>query len=284
MRNLSSALTHHLKSEVTTLATCWKITRIDKTILGFTDHDQNLLIDGLTYDSITGFTPTGVESSSNMAVDNLDLSGQISSNKITATDLLAGKYDFAEVEIFLVNYMQPNSGKLIQKRGIFGEVTLSKNMFYAEIRGLTQFLSQTICETYLPHCRANLGDARCKFNLHQAGFTFNTLVSEVFDQQTFSAYLDRSNGWFTGGYVSWHSGGNKGLKMEIKSFADGKITLVLPMSFSINLADQFTIVAGCDKSSKTCLEKFNNIINFRGEPDLPSMDRLFSTAGTFRNN
>lgn len=281
MRNLTAELDRHLKSEVTTLATCWKITRQDKLVLGFTDHDRNLLIDNIEYDSIAGFTPTSVESGSNMAVDNLDISGQIYPSKITAVDLLAGVYDFAEVEIFLVNYQRPNAGKLIQKRGLLGEVTLSKNMFYAEVRGLTQFLSQTMCETYLPHCRANLGDRRCKFNLRQLGFTVKTIVSEIIDQQSFIASeLDLPNNWFTGGYIRWTTGNNKGLKTEVKAFTNSKILLALSMPFTIYIGDKFTIIAGCDKSSKTCTAKFNNIINFRGEPDLPGIDRLMSTAGT----
>src|SRR4051812_45956894 len=123
MRNLTPELKHHFSNEVTSLATCWKITRCDGMVLGFTDHDRKLFIDNIEYDSIAGFTPSTVESSSNLAVDNLDLAGQFYPTKITEVDLLAGKYDFAEVEIFLVNYQKPNAGKLIQKRGILGEVT-----------------------------------------------------------------------------------------------------------------------------------------------------------------
>ncbi|WP_342270600.1 DUF2163 domain-containing protein [Rickettsia endosymbiont of Orchestes rusci] len=275
MRNLSPQLKNHLNNEVTTLATCWKLTRKDNKVFTFTDHDQALFIDDIKYDSIAGFTPTNVESNSNMAVDNLDLAGQFHDNKITEIDLLAGKYDFAEVEIFLVNYLLPESGKIIQKRGVLGEVTLNKNLFHAEVRGLTQFLSQTMCETYLPHCRTNLGDQRCKFNLDQENFTVQAVVTEVIDQQTFIASsLTQANNWFTYGYISWQTGKNIGLQMEVKNFINTRITLVLPMPFVINIGDEFTIVAGCDKSSKTCIEKFNNIINFRGEPDLPGMDRL----------
>lgn len=213
-----------------------------------------------------------------MAVDNLDLAGQFYENKITHTDLLAGIYDFAEVEIFLVNYELPNSGKIIQKRGVLGEVTLNKNLFHAEVRGLTQFLSQTMCESYTPHCRANLGDARCKFDLNQTNFTVNSVVDNVIDQQNFIATsLTQSNDWFTYGYVKWQSGKNAGLSMEVKSFNKALVTLVLPMPFIIETGDEFTIIAGCDKASKTCIEKFNNIINFRGEPDVPGIDRLNST-------
>jgi uncharacterized phage protein (TIGR02218 family) len=54
------------------------------------------------------------------------------------------------------------------------------------------------------------------------------------------------------------------------------------MPYTIETGDRFTIVAGCDKSSKTCIEKFNNIINFRGEPDVPGTDKILTTAGTIR--
>lgn len=275
MRNLSPQLKNHLSNEVTTLATCWKLVRTDGKIFAFTDHDKDLVIETQKYESIAGFTPTNACSNSNMAVDNLDLAGQFYENKITHTDLLAGKYDFAEVEIFLVNYQKPNEGKIIQKRGVLGEVTLNKNLFHAEVRGLTQFLSQTMCESYTPHCRANLGDHRCKFNLDQEGFTVNSKVAQVIDQQSFIAnLLVQPNNWFTYGYVKWQSGKNIGLKMEVKSFNNGCITLVLPMPFAIQENDEFTIVAGCDKASRTCIEKFNNIVNFRGEPDLPGIDKL----------
>jgi len=76
MRIISPQLEAHFGSGLTTLATCWRLTRQDTTELGFTDHDRALVIDALEYDSIAGFTPTTVESKSNMSVDNLDLEGQ----------------------------------------------------------------------------------------------------------------------------------------------------------------------------------------------------------------
>ncbi len=68
--------------------------------------------------------------------------------------------------------------------------------------------------------------------------------------------------------------------MEVKEFANSMITLVLPMGSSVQVGDTFTIVAGCDKSRETCASKFNNILNFRGFPDVPGVDKLLSTAGT----
>jgi uncharacterized phage protein (TIGR02218 family) len=279
MRVISPQLAAHLTGEVTTLATCWKITRTDTKELGFTDHDSPLEIDGLTYDSVAGFTPSAIESKSNMSVDNLDLEGQTFPSKITEADLLAGKYDFAEVEIFLVNYADLTQGKLVQRRGRLGEVTLNRQYFRAEIRGLTQHLSQTIGQVYSPSCRAILGDSRCKVNL--ASFTVSASVSEVISRQTFkSSALTQNAGWFVGGEVIWTSGDNAGARMEVKEFSATQVVLALPMGKTIQPGDGFDIVAGCDKTKESCIGKFSNIINFRGEPDVPGMDKVLTTAGT----
>lgn len=279
MRTISPQLEAHFAGGLTTLATCWKIIRQDAQELGFTDHDQKLVIDSSDYDSLAGFTPTTVESKSNMSVDNLDVEGQTFPSKITEEDLLAGVYDYAEIEIFIVNYKDLTQGKLVVKRGRLGEVTLNSQMFQAEVRGLTQHLSQTIGEVYSPSCRAILGDSRCKVSL--AGFTVTTTITEVINNQTFKASaLSQAAGWFTGGEVEWTSGNNDGRRMEVKEFAGTQVVLALPMGKSISVGDSVKVIAGCDKTRETCQSKFSNILNFRGEPDVPGVDQLLTTAGT----
>ena len=279
MRIISPQLEAHFEGGLTTLATCWKITREDSTELGFTDHDELLTIDSVDYDSIAGFTPTTVENKSNMSVDNLDVEGQVFPSKITEEDLLAGLYDYAEIEIFIVNYEDLAQGKLVVKRGRLGEVTLNSQMFQAEVRGLTQHLSQTIGDVFSPSCRAILGDSKCKVAL--AGFTVSTTVSEVTNNQTFKATaLTEAAGWYTGGEIVWTSGNNAGRRMEVKEFVSTQVVLALPMGKSISVGDGFDIIAGCDKTRETCQDKFSNIINFRGEPDVPGTDKLLTTAGT----
>jgi len=212
-------------------------------------------------------------------VDNLELEGQFLEIGIKQEDLLSGLYDSAEVEVFILNYLDLSMGKLTAKRGILGEVSLNGKYFHAEMRGLTQYLSQTIGKLYTPSCSAKLGDSHCKVDL--PAFTISATVTEVIDRQTFKgSSLAQDAGYFTVGEVIWTSGNNQNRRMEVKDFALEQVTLVLPMGSDISIGDNFDIIAGCDKTASICSGRFNNIINFRGFPDIPGTDKMLTTAGT----
>lgn len=287
MKQISVALEAHIANEVTTLATCWKLTRRDSVVSGFTDHDTDIVYDGLTYKAATGFTPSAVENSASFTVDNLDIEGMLSSGGITEADIFAGKYDFAGIEIFQVNFMDLTQGTLKLKRGWLGEVSLYKQQFVAEVRGLTQRLSQTIGDLFSPSCRATLGDARCKINL--AGHTVTGSVTTAVSNQEFldSARSEVST-IFSFGLLTFTGGLNNGLSMEIKEHvhsvaAGGRFILALPMPYSIAAGDSYSLSKGCDKTIASCHGRFNNVVNFRGEPHIPGIDRMLETAGTRSN-
>ena len=281
MRTLSSALQAHLAGEVTTLAMCWKITRTDSTVMGFTNHDQNIIFSGVTYIAATAFVPSTNKCNSNMAVDNLEVDGILSSGAITESDILAGRYDYAAIEVFLVNYNDLTQGKLSVRNGFLGQVTINKQQFTAEIRGVSQLLQETVGQVCSPSCNAALGDSRCTVNL--SSFTFTASVTAVTSNQIFTASsLTQPAGYFTGGKLTWTSGQNSGTTMEIKEFTAGIISCVLPTPAQVQVGDSFTIVAGCDKSPLTCKSTFNNLVNFRGFPSVPGMNALLTTAGTIQ--
>lgn len=284
MKQISPALAAHLSGECTTLATCWKLTRRDNTILGYTDHDRDIIFESVTYKAETGFTPSAIESNAALNVDNLDVEGMLSDGAITESDILAGKYDFAAIEIFQLNYRDPTQGALKLRRGWLGEISLQKHQFVAEIRGLTQKLSQTIGEFFSPSCRATLGDTRCKVNL--ATHTVTGSVTTPLSKQTFKdSARTEASGIFNFGLLTFTGGANNGLSMEVKEYSklsagDGQITLVLPMPFTVSAGDSYQMSKGCDKTVETCVARFNNILNFRGEPSVPGLDRMLETAGT----
>lgn len=279
MQSLTPAFASHLAQETTTLATCWSVKRKDAVTFYFTEHDADILVDGMTYKAASGMSASAVTSQAGLMVDNLEFEGILSADAITDTDILAGRYDHAEITMFMVNYHDPAMGKLHLKTGWLGEVTLRDGKFTAELRGLTARLQQTIGEVYTATCRAALGDMRCKKNL--SAFTQTGTVTALESAYAFKdSARSELSGYFSYGLLTFTSGANMGISMEIRDFSGGRFGLFLPMSYPIAIGDAYSAVAGCDKTFETCVTKFNNALNFRGEPHVPGTDRILETAST----
>jgi uncharacterized phage protein (TIGR02218 family) len=274
MKTISSGLAAHLAGEVTTLATCWKITRRDGVVLGFTDYIRDLEIDAVTYRAASGYTRTAIRSTADLAVDNLDVESVFSDDGITEADLRAGLYDFAEIRMFLVNYQDLGQGILKLRRGWLGEVSIRDGMYVAELRGMAQKLQMTVGEVYTPDCAADLGDARCGVDL--AALEEGGSVVSVTSDTTFETSLAQATGWYDGGELTWTSGANVGQTVAVRHWdADaGTLSLFLPALYAVEVGDAFTVRPGCDKSFATCKAKFDNAINFRGFPHVPGNDQI----------
>jgi len=275
MKTATSQLAAHIAGEATTLATCWKVTRKDGAVFGFTDFDRDLTIDDAVYQARTGYTRSAIHAISDLSVDNLDIESALDSEALAAPDLRAGIWDNAEVLIFLVNWNLLSQGKIILKRGTIGQVELKDTVFKAELRGLTQALAQQIGELYTPDCRADLGDARCKIDL--AALTVSSTVTAAEDRYGFTdTARTEADDYWSGGLIIWTSGANIGRKMEIRSFASGAFDLFLPMPSEIAVGDGYAIQPGCDKSFSNCCSRYNNAVNFRGEPHVPGTDAVLN--------
>jgi uncharacterized phage protein (TIGR02218 family) len=92
-------------------------------VLGFTDHVRDLEMDGVTYKAASGYTRTAIRSTADLAVDNLDFESVFADEGITEEDLRAGRYDFAEVPTFLVNYENLTQGILKLRHGWLGDIS-----------------------------------------------------------------------------------------------------------------------------------------------------------------
>lgn len=279
MKSVSAGLLAHLAGQVTTLATCWKVTRQDGRVFAFTDHVADLSISGITYSASSGYTASAIQTASALNVDNLEVQGALSSSSITEEDLLAGLWDFADIEIFQVNYADLTQGTLKLRRGQLGEVRTGRNAFAAELRGMMQRLQQAIGRIVAPACNADLGDSRCGINLGTfTGGTVTGTVTSVGSQRVPNdSALAQATGWFAGGLLTWTGGLNSGLSMEVKAYTSGGIIeLVQPMPFTIQIGDTYSMTAGCGKSLATCRDKFNNVVNFRGFPHLPGIEGIAS--------
>jgi uncharacterized phage protein (TIGR02218 family) len=274
MKPASAELAAHLAGEVTTLATCWRLERLDGWVRGFTDHDRDLPIDGLAYVASTGFLPSAVKTGSDLSVDNLDVEGFLDDDALSPEDLAAGLFDGAKIEVFLVNWANLGQGKLLLRKGFLGEVKRADQRFSAEIRGLSNRLQQTAGKLYSRLCRVDLGSPECGVNL--APLTDAYAVTQVIAADTVRIVTSRATGFFTFGKATFLTGANAGAVNEVLLHDQQTIRLFVPMPRPIAVGDQITLVAGCDKTPETCHANFNNIMNFRGEPHIPGNDKVFS--------
>lgn len=272
MKTVPASIRTQLDSAVSTLCYCLRLTRADDVVMGFTDHDQDVVVDSVTYQAETGGNLSAIAAQDGLAVDNLELAGFLDSAAITEDDIRAGVYDFAAVEVFQVDYANPAGGRMILRTGHVGEVSSEAGTYKAEVRGLLQAYSQQIVELFSPACRADLGDSRCKVDL--AGFTVTGSVTSLTDNRRLAdTARTESDGYFTFGKITFNSGENAGLSMEVKAYTVGNLELTLPMPRPLAIGDTYTLVAGCDKSLNTCINRFNNLDNMRAEPYLPGINK-----------
>lgn len=278
MRALDPQLKSHLQSGATTLATCWRVRRRDGFTLGFTDHDRRLTFDGTDFIPDSGAAGSAINSSADLSVDNADIEGALDADALSASDLAAGRYDGAEVEIFRVNWADP-SLRVLLKKAVIGEVRRDGDAFKAELRGLSHYLDQPVGRVYQRLCDVNVGSTKCGVNLDDAAYKTSGVVTALRDDQSFiaSGFTGFEAQWFEHGLLAWVSGANTGDSAHIKSQeSSGAIALWLPAGAEISIGDQFTATAGCNKRFETCQEKFSNALNFRGYPFMPGNDFAIS--------
>ncbi len=280
MTTYPPALLDHLAGEITSLCHCWKLTRSDGTVLGFTDHDEALTVGGTAYEPASGFSASEARETLGLAASAVDVEGALSSDLLREEDIGAGLYDGASVETLLVNWRSPEDFASIRKETI-GKITVSDNRLVAELQGAFQVLDQPGGRAVRRSCDAELGDGRCGVAL-TGGFRGVGVVTAASgaDAIDVSGLAGFEDDWFSGGVLTWTSGGNVGRKARVVTHFNGSgaVTLTLwpGVGFGPQAGDAFTVTAGCDKGFATCKAKFANEVNFRGFPHLPGNNAAYS--------
>ena len=277
----AEALYAHLASGATQVCRAWILRRKDGLEMGFTDHDRPLLVDGVPCRADTGLTARALHQTTGLSVDNTEAFGALSSASITEDDLLAGRFDGAEVRAYLVNWETP-ADFILQFRGTLGEIARAGGGFKAELRGVSDLLNRPHGMAYTPNCSAVLGDGRCRFDLDQPGYFAERLVETVEDRRSFgfASFTGFDERWFEGGRFEVVSGPATGLTGVVKSDRMSgtarRIELWQSIGAEVQVGDTVRIFAGCDKTGATCRTKFANFLNFRGFPHIPGEDGLAS--------
>lgn len=278
------------------LCRCLYLERRDGLIISATTLDKAITVSGTTY--TPGAEIMDLVMSAGLAVDNTELTvfPDDATDPGLRDDLLSGRWNNASFRIFEVNYKAPTDGINTLMRGTFGEVTTLQLSAKVELRSNKQALQQPVGSTTSPTCRARFADYPTPVvgnhcTLSPTDWMVAGTVDSVLDNQTFGdTSRAEPDDWFGEGLLYWTSGANIGLEQKVKVYegtSDGGVfTLSQAMYFDVQIGDEYSVIAGCRKRHEIttanpsgvsdCKTKFNNVVNFQGEPQLQGIDAITS--------
>jgi uncharacterized phage protein (TIGR02218 family) len=281
MKSYTNEFQAYLSQSANYLPCCWRITRADGVVVGLTEFDRPLIIDGITYQADGGILPSDVDRGLETQANQVTLVSYFS-DSIPEADIVRGAFDNARVFVFRVNpYALPDSFDSPYQyeplvSGRLGRFTLTDLGYTVEARGLQDALQTKQGEVTSKTCRNQFCDSVCGLNI--ASYTETATVDTVSNSRFFTTNLSRGDNYFLGGKLTWLTGDNAGQTGEVIYSNGTTIRLLNPPPFPIVSGDTADIERACDKTFTTCRTIFGNGVNFQGEPGLPGQDELSKRA------
>ncbi len=279
VKTIPPLLLADLQQSTTYIAFLWTITQSDGVVIRGTEHDQDIVLpapdpNAGTYYAIANVTASNIAGNSDLAVDNLEVIGAVSTPPytpipdITVEAIEAGLLDMAAVHVIICNWRAPSHGSFVIKSGFLGAITRdSDGKYTTEVRGMTQPLSQKIMDTYAPTCTVvAFGDARCQYPV--ASITVTGSVASATSAQVFGVTLTQPTppNPYTHGVLTFISGANAGFSREVKNDPNshgGVISTYDAFPSAVAVGDTFKLIPGCDRTIPAC-KFYGNLANYRG--------------------
>ena len=160
MRDIPDELADRIESGAATMCHAWVVRRVDGTVMGFTDHDRDLMLDDVVCRADSGWTAGAGDGAVGLAAGSLTAGGALDDVAITEGDITAGLYDRAGVELWRVDWERPDL-RVRLWRGSMARLRRADQGFVAEIEGPMAVLERVVGRTYGRGCDAVFGDGRC---------------------------------------------------------------------------------------------------------------------------
>lgn len=275
-----------MKPQVAPYQTAVKCLRIECTnglIVRLTRYPRDLTMsNGAVYLTGSGYDFTGYESNTSMSPSAIDLAGILGAAGITAEVIISGVFDNARCYLFNTDFLNPVEDYEPIVASLLGKVTEDDDQYRIEEMALIDALNQSTGKSYMASCQKVFGGqeyAGCKKDL--APLTVTGTLTGVTDGAAFADIArTEPDDYFALGTIVFTSGLNAGLKaMEIKSFSGGAIVTFEPFQYQPAIGDAYTMIPGCRKSLAACRDKWNNVINFGGFPNMPTSS-VYTSRGT----
>lgn len=260
---------------LTSLAFCWRLERSDGAGLALTSADRDIATSETVYRSAPGVTPGAIGRSIGLEPDSGEVAGALAADSLSDDDLAQGRWNGASVKLVALDWGAPGAEPVPLLGGELGEVSIDGDGFSAELRGAAARLSRPPCPSTSPECRAALGDKKCGVDL--AG---RTIRAKVVSASASVLELDQPiDAKFLFGRLRYLSGSNCGRATVVLAASGTEISLRDMPREEVVAGTVIELREGCDKRFETCVSRFTNAVNFRGEPHLPGTDLLTRYPG-----
>jgi len=261
--------------ELTSIALCWRLERTDGAGIALTSHDRPLERGGVVHDPAPGMMPASIKRQLGLEPSSSEVSGALSSAAIAEDDLALGRWDGAAVQLTAEDWADPTAEPIKLLGGEIGSVSINGDGFSADLLGAAARLDDAVCPSTSPECRAQFGDKRCRVDL--AGRTRVVSVASASENElTIEEVVDDR---FVLGRARYLTGDNCGVVSTVLSAAGSSIQLRDLPRAAVEAGCRIELREGCDKRFTTCVSRFANAANFRGEPHLPGTDLLTRYPG-----
>jgi uncharacterized phage protein (TIGR02218 family) len=268
-------MTNIADGELTSLALAWRLERADGAGIALTGHDQALASGDTVFEPSPGMNPAAISRGLGLDPDSGEIAGALSSEALDEQDLALGRWDGARMQLTALDWETTSGEPIPLLAGEIGTVGISGDGFTADLRGAAMKLDDAVCPATSPECRARFGDKQCRVD-----FAGRMVAATVVSSEGGTLVLDRAlDDRFVFGRLRYMSGDNCGLASVVLSVGGATVQLRDAPRAAVEAGCRVELREGCDKRFETCVSRFDNAVNFRGEPHLPGNDLLTRYPG-----
>ena len=160
MRHIPEEMAARIESGAATLCHAWVLRRADGAVMGFTDHDRDLMLEDVVCRAGSGWTAGAGEGEAGLTSGGLSASGGLDDEAITEADIAAGLYDGAQIALWRLDWARPDLAVRLWA-GALARIRRDNGAFVADLDGPMAALERVVGRTYGRTCDAVLGDGRC---------------------------------------------------------------------------------------------------------------------------
>lgn len=143
--------------------------------------------------------------------------------------------------------------------------------FYLKCEPESFKYEQSLLKLFSKTCRADFGDNKCSIDGSKYGKQYQ--IQSIEQNIITCLDLETEDFFYKDGIAQYQYGEEK-YECKIKAHYSNRIELDSLAEELHKSAKEVVLIPTCDKSFRTCCNKFNNAVNFRGEPSIPEYNIL----------